>query len=112
MRVPGHLTVSSQTLNGLTFPGDIVVFDVVQNTRIENKEAPVDPSFSFFRLLVKITDRPPVDGHPAKARWSADSGYGRQFPMTLVKSHQSVQVDIRDTVTVSEHKSLVLLKPA
>src|SRR5262249_17721635 len=107
MRIPGHLTISSPTLTGLQFPGDMVVFDIVQDTRVKDKDPPVDPPFSFFRFPVKITDRPAPDGHPAEARGSADGSNGRQFSMALVKSKQSVQIDIGNTVTVSEHKSLV-----
>src|SRR5262249_32923983 len=88
-------------------PCDCVSVDIVQNRRLEDKEAPIDPSLADLRLLGKLYHLVADEVHPAESSGRADSSDGRESAVRAVKRQQPSDIDVGDAVAVGHQKGFL-----
>src|SRR3954447_25965810 len=78
--------------------------DVINHTRLKNKKSAIDPAFAGLWLFGKFRDAIAVELDMAIASRRPHRSHGGQFPVAAMKVQQLIKIDVRHTVSPSQHE--------
>ena len=80
----------------------VVAVEVVEQGRLEDEEAAVDPALADLRLLGELGDQIAVEHQAAEPRRRTDGGHRRELPVGAMEGEQRAEVDVGDAVAVGQ----------
>ena len=106
MTIGGELPVLRETLERVGLETRRVVVEVVEESRLEDEEATVDPTLADLWLLGELRDEVALEDEPAEARGRSHRSDGRDPAVAPVEAKELAEVDIGDAVAVRGHERL------
>ena len=111
MAIGGQLPIGGQVFEWGFFPHRVVATQVVKNTRLQHKEAAVNPgSFAALGLLHKVAHAAVLTGqveHPEPARLAHSRERG-QHTLLAVVADTFFNVDVAHAIAVGQAESLIV----
>lgn len=111
MPVAHEVSISREVFHWIAFPHRVIAFDIIQGLVFEHKVTTIDPTFAILAFFVKVGDLIPGEADTAETSRRADSRDRSQPAVTIVEFYQSRDIEIRDSVAVSQHERLVFVQP-
>src|SRR5437879_3308805 len=102
------LIVARHVDQRIGFPPCVIVFDVVECARLQDKEAPVHPCAVAGRLFLEARDARLLDEYRAVTAGRLNGGQRRQPAVPAMEVEQFSDVDIRDAIAVSKAKGFAV----
>src|SRR4030043_1002354 len=99
-----QLTILCEFLHRIPLPDTVIIFNILDHPRFQNKKSSIDPAFSCFWFFVEFTNSVTFETDPSETCRGTDSRDSSQFSMRSVESDKGVKIDVRHAVTVSKHK--------
>ena len=107
MGIHGKLSLACQTLQGFLFEiAGLVLAQIVEELPLEDEEAAVDVFVQDGLFFPGSNLACLVRAHSAKAAGHTHTCEGAYAAGLLVEAHESVNVDIRHTVSVGDHEAI------
>src|SRR5262245_49442125 len=100
MTVRHDLAVPPEPLEPVGLQDRRIIFQVLQDLRLEDHEPAIDPALADLGLLGELLHAVPVEDEPAEARRRAYSRDRRELAMRAMEGGERLQVDARDAVAV------------
>ena len=107
MLIHAQLILRRQRIERLALECELVVFEVVENTAIQDKIAAADPRLGGRRLLRHALHRASVDAQLAEPTHRMHARERCQPTAFAVEPRRLVEVDVRDAVAIGDEEIFV-----
>src|SRR5688500_5166031 len=99
-----ELSFGAETLQGPALPHRGVVLDVVEELRVEDEEAAIDPRTILARFFLELRYRVALERKTAEAIGNARRGDRGEAAMSDMKPFQGGKIDVGEHVAVSHQE--------
>src|SRR5262245_41363674 len=100
MLIRYEFIVSRELLHRLALPHGRIVLDIVKHCGVQDKEAPIDPTSIFSRLLTHSDHARAVELENTETARLWDSGNCSQPSMSAMERNQLPQINVAQAVAI------------
>src|SRR4051812_30448702 len=108
MNVSAQFAATGKSFHGSALPDGLISVDQIEDAAIEDEEPAIDQASFIGRLLLERRDAVALDAdctEPARRTHGRDSGQG---PMCVVEGQGCLDIDVGDSIAISQGKNLVV----